>query len=828
MTGPAVQGVRSVFRDLRAGELRVLVGAVCIAVAAMTAVGFFTERVGQAVTIRSSEVLAADLVVRSNRPIPVDYLLRAGDAGIDTATGTSFPSVVVAGENTALADVEAVSEAYPLRGSLRTSATPYGESRPETRGPGPGEAWADPKLLARLEILPGAVVGVGALNLTVTRVLDYRPDQGWSFVDLAPALLISEEDVSATGLIQPGSRVSYRQMFAGPPGAIGDLRSFLEPRLGVSERIRDLQDAGPEIRRALERSQRFLGLAALVGVLLAAVAVAMAAGRYARRQIDPVALMKAFGARQSHVLRMMCSQLATLALAGGILGVCVGYVAQGGLAWLLADVAGGRLPASGPRPAVGGLTLALVVVAGFALPSLLATRRVPPLRVLRRDVPAPPPSAWLVIGAAAAAVLGIMLWQVGDLRLTGWLAGGIAGLAVALTGGALLLIWLAGRVRGTAGATWRYALAGLARRRGDSVIQVVAFGLGIMVLLLLAVVRQDLLVQWRASLPESAPNRFLINIQPDEVAAVGDFFAGHGADATLMPLVRARLTRIDGAPVEEMEFASSRARRLVDREANLSWAGRLQEDNEITSGEWWGETPEPGQVSVEEDFAQDLGISLGDRLEFDVAGESFSATVTSLRSVQWDSFRPNFFMLFSPGTLEAYPRTHIGSLHVGPDGGGILLDLIRRFPSITVIDIDAMLGQVRRVMDQASMAVEYVFMFSLVAGIAVLFAVVESGRDERQFESALLRALGARRRQILAGTLIEFSILGALAGGLAAGGARLVGAVLADRVFGLDYPPDPGMWLTGLAAGIVLVGGTGFLATRSVLTQPPVAVLRRF
>jgi len=823
-----VQGVRAVLRDLRAGELRVLVGAVCVAVASMTAVGFFTDRVGQAVTMRSSEVLAADLVVRSNRPIPEDYLQRAAAAGLETATGTSFPSVVVAGETTALADIEAVSDGYPLRGSLRTSDTPYGETRRDMHGPGAGEAWADPKLLARLDVPPGSVIGVGALKLRVTRVLDYRPDQGWSFVDLAPTLLINEGDVGATGLIQPGSRVSYRQMFAGTRAAIDEFRRYVEPRLGVSERIRDLQDTGPEIRRALDRAQRFLGLAALVAVLLAAVAVAMAAARYARRQIDPTALMKAFGARQSYLLRAACSQLVAVGLISGTLGVGLGYVAQGGLSWLLADVAGGRLPLPGLRPLVGGLVLGMVVLAGFALPLLIATRRVPPLRVLRRDVPAPPPSTWLAFGAAAAAVLGLMLWQVGDLRLTGWLALGVAGLAVALTGAALLMIWLAGRVRGSAGASWRYALAGLARRRTDSAVQVVAFGLGIMVLLLLAVVRGDLLGEWRASLPESAANRFLINIQPDEQSAVEDFFADRHVEATLMPLVRARLTRIDGRPVEDMELSSDRARRLADREANLSWAARLQEDNKLTAGAWWGDPPEPGQVSVEEDFARDLGISLGDRLEFDVAGETFAATVTSLRAVQWDSFRPNFFMLFSPGTLEAFPRTHIGSLHIGRSEGGVLLELIRQFPSITVIDIDAMLGQVRRVMDQAAMAVEYVFLFSLAAGVAVLFAVVESGRDERLFEGALLRALGARRRQILAGALIEFALLGTLAGIVAAAGAQLCGALLADRIFGLEYAASPWLWLIGAATGLLLVGGTGFLATRSVVSQPPVLVLRRF
>jgi putative ABC transport system permease protein len=822
------QGIRSVLRDLRAGELRVLIGAVTIAVAAMTAVGFFTDRVSQAVAIRSAEVLAADLVLRSNRPIEDTFLRRAEALGLATAKAVSFPSVVVAENATSLADIEAVGDGYPLRGRLRTSETPFGETRTESGIPEPGEAWADAKLLARLGAEPGAVLGVGAARVKVTRVLDYRPDQGWSFVDLAPTLLLNERDVEATGLIQPGSRVTYRQLFAGDAPAVARLRSYMEPRLGVSERIRDLSDAGPEIRAALDRAQRFLGLAALTGTLLAAVAVAMAAGRYARRQIDPVALMKAFGARQSFLLRAALSQVAAITFIGGLGGVALGYLSQAGLALLLSDLAGGNLPAPGPRPVVGGLVLAGVVLTGFALPSLVAIRRVPPLRVLRRDLSPPPPSAWLIYGTAVAAVLGLLFWQVRDVRLTAWLAFGVGLLALVLAAASMALIWFAGRVRGSAGASWRYALAGLARRRRDSVVQVVAFGLGIMVLLLLTVVRNDLLLEWRATLPENAANRFLINIQPDEVAQVWDFLDAKGIDVVLMPLVRARLVSINGTSIGNLDFESERGRRLADREANLSWSATLQEDNRLVEGDWWDETTSAGQVSVEQDFAVDVGIALGDRLTFDVAGETFSATVTSLRTVQWDSFRPNFFMLFPPGSLDIYPRTHIGSLYASPQDGAKLLELIRAFPSVTVIDIDAILGQVRRVMDQAAMAVQYVFLFSLAAGVLVLLAVVESGRDERLFESALLRALGGRRRQVLAGAVIEFSVLGALAGLLAAGGAQACGALLSDQVFRLEYSANPWLWLIGSVAGLLLVGGSGFLATRSVVSQPPDLVLRRF
>lgn len=829
MLGDAtIQGARSVLRDLRAGELRILLAAVTISVAAMTAVAFFTDRVSQVVAMRSAEVLAADLVVRSNRPIADDYGRRASELDVRHSTATSFASVVVAQDATALADIEAVSPGYPLRGQLRTAATPFAEPRVESDVPASGEAWGDPKLLARLGVAVGSVVTVGTLSLEITRVLDYRPDQGWSFVDLAPTLLINESDVPATGLIQPGSRVSYRHMFAGDQREIDRLRDYVASRLGVSERIRDLRDAGPEIRSALDRAQRFLGLAALVGTLLAAIAVAMAAARYARRQTDPVALMKAFGASQAYVLRMIIAQLATLAIIAGVAGVAIGFAAQHGLAYLLSDMAGGTLPAPGSRPVVGGLLLAALVLGGFAFPSLVATRRVPPLRVLRRDLAAPPPSVLFLYGLAVAAVLGLLLWQARDPVLAGWLGAAVVAFVLVLGLCAAILVWLATRVRGSAGAAWRYALAGVARRRRDSIVQVVAFGLGIMILLLLTVVRSELLVDWQATLPEDAPNRFLINIQPNEVEQVEAFLDAEVGGADLVPLVRARLVRINDASATELAIGSERGRRLVDREANLSSSASLQGDNRIIEGSWWDDGGTPGQVSVEVEFARDVGISVGDRLGFDVAGEDYVATVTSLRTVQWDSFQPNFFMLFSPGSLDAFPRTHIGSIHVGAGQRGFLLDMVRQFPSITVIDIDAVLGQVRRVMDQAALAVQYVFLFSLAAGIVVLLAVVESGREARMFESALMRALGARKSQVFAGAIIEFSVLGLLAGLLAAAGALATGALLADRVFRLEFSAGPWIWLIGAAAGLVLVGVTGILATRKVVTHSPMEVLRRF
>ena len=821
-------GLRSVLRDLRSGELLVLVAAITLAVAATTAVGFFTDRVGKAVVIRSAEVLAADLVLRSNREIKPDYIDHAHSLGLGTATLTSFASVVLATDAGALADIEAAGSGYPLRGELRTSLVPYGETRVEESLPAPGEAWADPRLLARLAVEPGATVTVGSTALLVTRVLDYRPDQDWSFVDLAPTLLINLADVEATGLVQPGSRVTYRQLFAGNPADVRKLRLFMEPKLDVSERLRDLSDAGPQIRNALQRAERFLSLAALAGALLAAVAVAMAGRRYAIRQTDSVALMKCIGVSKNFVLGVGLVQLVSIGIVAGCTGVVAGYVAQYGLAVLLSGVAGGPLPAAGFNPAVTGLGLSLLILAGFALPTWLQLRHVPPLRVLRRDVGPPPKSALLVYGLAVVTVLLVLYNQARDASLVAWMAGGIIVGAMVLAAAGGVLVWLGTRVRGSVGVAWRYAISGIARRGRESVLQVGAFGVGIMVLLLLTLIRGDLMAEWQASLPQDAPNRFLINIQSDEADDVQKFLNTRVDAASLVPMIRARLVEIDGKPISDMQFQSERARRLADREANLSWTGSLRDDNEVVEGEWWGPTPAAGEVSVEVDFARDLGVELDDRLTFDIAGERLDARVTSLRTVNWESFMPNFFMVFSPGTLEDYPRTHIGSIFVRDEQKGLVLDLVKRFPSVTVIDIDAILGQVRGVMDQAARAVEYVFLFALAAGIIVLLAVVEGGREERLFECAVLRTLGARRRQVLAAAAIEFTMLGFLSGLLAAVSASVIGSLIASRVFDLELSVDPWLWLAGVLTGVVVVGATGFLATRRVVDHPPREALRNF
>jgi putative ABC transport system permease protein len=476
---------------------------------------------------------------------------------------------------------------------------------------------------------------------------------------------------------------------------------------------------------------------------------------------------------------------------------------------------------------MGGVT-ALAVLVGFALPPMLQLKRVPPARVLRRNLEPPPLRYAVTYGLAIATLVGVLYWLVRDARLVGVLAAGIAVTLAVLYGAGFVLVRLAGRLRGAVGVAWRYGVANLARRGRESVVQVVAFGLGLMVLLLLAVVRGDLLEDWRASLPADTPNFFMINIPTAEAGEFADFMTARGLpEPRLFPMIRARMTAINGRPIEEIEPATDRGEGFAEREQNLSWAEQPQVDNRIVAGRWWDEADRGKHyVSVASEYQEELGLELGDRLSFDVAGETIEARVLSFREVEWDSFRPNFFLVFTPWTLDGLAGTWLTSVRLEAAQRTGLAELVRRFPSVSIFDIDAILAQVREVIDRASLAVQYVFLFTLAAGITVLLAAIQATRDERRYESAMLRTLGARRRVVLAGVASEFTALGMLAGVLAAIGATLAGWLLAREVFDLDYAIDPWVWAIGLAAGALIVGGAGTLAARGVVNHPPIATLR--
>jgi putative ABC transport system permease protein len=820
--------LRNLWRDCKSGELSVLMLALTVAVLSLTAVGFFTSRISQGVRAQAAEVLAADLRLEAPTPIPARYFAEAQARALRSARILSFPTAIFSGDASQLAALNAATASYPLRGHIRIADAPFGVARTTGRIPGRGEVWIDARIIAQLKLSLGEQLRIGAASFRVTEVLDYRPDQGTGFVNLAPAALLNYDDVPSTQLIQPGSRVTYSALFAGPPAAVESFREYVVATKAPGERLREVDESSRQLNSAIDRASRFLNLASLASVLLAAVAVAMGARRYATRHIDTVALMKCMGASQGFVLAISVIELSLLAVFAVGIGALLGYLAQSGLAWLLRDLIRTELPAPSLAPLPIALVTVLAMLIGFALPPLLQLKSTPPARVLRKTVSAPPLRYGLSYLLALAALFAILWSLVRDTELVLSVLAGVLGVGLVLALAGYGLVRLTGRLRGGVGVAWRYGLANVSRRGGGSVVQIVAFGLGLMVLLLLAVVRGDLLADWRRSLPADVPNNFLINIRPEERQSLQDFLQAHGlGQPQMFPMVRARITAINSRPSESLKLPGESGRGFLEREQNLTWSARLMDDNQLTAGSWWtaADVGKP-LVSISSEYQEALRLHLGDELSFDVAGETLTVRVASIRKIRWDSFRPNFFLVFPPGLLDGAAGTYMTSVFLTPAQRPALADLVRQFPTISVIDVDAILRQIREIMDRASLAVQYVFLFTLVAGIVVLLAAVQSTRDERRYESAILRTLGASRGTVLQGVAAEFSALGFLSGTLAAFGATGVGWVLARRLFSLQYTFDPWVWVAGLACGTVLVGLSGTLATRRVVNTPPIHTLR--
>ena len=820
--------MRMLARDWRAGEQRLLALALIVAVGSVTTVAFFADRVARSLTSEASQLLGADLVVVSDKALDDSFAHTARDLGLSATAAVRFPSMAQFAGRTLLAEVKAVAPGYPLRGKLRIRTAENGPDFEPGKTPPAGEVWADERLLHRLDLKIGSRLGLGEREFTVAAMVSEEPESSAGFINLGPRLMMNAADLPSTGLIQPGSRVSYRLFVAGNAQAVASFREFASQAVGPGQRVEDIRDARPEIKSALERAERFLGLSALMTVVLAGVAVALAARRYLQRHLDACAIMRCLGAGQWLILALHVLQFIMIGLIAGAAGCAVGFVCQFVLATVLAPVVSVTLPAPGLRPLVQGMVAGFVMLLGFALPPLIALRRVPTLRVLRRDLGAPDSSGLSAYLLGIAAVASLVLWQAQELKLGLYVLGGVMGTAAACAGFTLMVLYLLASLGRSAGLNWRFGLANLRRHRAGSVVQVTALGLGMMALILLTLVRAELLDNWRSRLPVDAPNRFLVNIQPDQVTEVTRFFAANGvAPPPLFPMVRGRLVEINGKPMSSRDYAEDRARRLVDREFNLSWVQPMQPDQPVVEGRWFDKEDAAMPVlSVEEGIAKAIGVKLGDTMTYDIAGSQLTAKIVSLRKVDWDSFRVNFFVVTPPGVLEKFPASYVTSLHLPAARSALMDDLVKRFPNLLVIDVAAILTQVQRMMDQVVKAIEFVFLFSIVAGLLVLFAALGSTHDEREFDAAVMRTLGASSRQLRTVQAAEFALIGALAGLLAAVGASAIGYVLADKVLNLPYAINPWVWLAGLLVGSAGVTVAGLLGTAKVLRTPPMQVFR--
>jgi len=822
-----IPGLRALQRDARTGEMRLLAMALVIAVAAVASVGFLADRISRALDRNSAQVLGADLVLQGSEPAGETVVDQARRLGLQTARTVQFPSMVSTPEHSQLVSLKAVDPGYPLRGSLRTAPAP-GEPDASAPGvPGPGTVWVDPQVLSQMSLKPGDMLQVGDLDLKIARVITLEPDRSVQFVNVAPRALINRSDLPATGLLGPASRASHALLVAGPDDAVRQFRTWLESRLARGEQLATMDSARPEITGSLKRGHQFMILVALLAVMIAAVAVGLATRQLAIRHRDGIAVMRCLGATRRRLGAMIGVEFVALALLASAMGVCIGFAVQGGLAGLVAGFFGTALPSPGWGPAWQGGATGLVLLLGFALPPLLTLRDVPPARVLRRDLAGRQAAQWTGWTVGIVVFLCLSWWVSGDVLLGGIISGGFLLALLVFAGLAWVLVSLLDAVRHQASmsASWRFAVGGLGRRKGLAITQVGALAIGLMALLLLAVARNDLLASWRDTLPANAPNTFLINIQPDQREALLSVLkAADLGETELAPMVRGRLVAIDGRPVDGRSYDSDRARRLVEREFNLSYLDVLPRSNTLKQGRWLDLSK--NEVSIETGLASTLGIKQGDRLTFDVAGQAVDVDVTSLRDVRWDSFDVNFFALLTAKALRDAPATYITALYLPPDKLPLKQTLVRDFPNLTVFDVGAILGQVQLIIDQAVRAVQLLFLFTLAAGVVVLCAVFFSTRDERTHEAAILRVLGASN-SVLAGALrVEMLLVGVVSGLLAAAGAVAVAWVLAHEVFEFSFTLPWWPWPAGALLGAAVAYGAGAIALRGVLRSPPMATLR--
>jgi putative ABC transport system permease protein len=812
---------RMLLRDWRAGELGVLAVALVIAVASVTSVGFFADRVSQALERDAHQLLGADLVLHADHPWSAGMVERVRASGVQTAEALNFVSMALRAGQSQLAGVKAVSENYPLRGRLRTAAAPGAPDAIAERGPAPGTVWLEERLITALGAPVGSTVRLGKAELRVAAVLTLEPERGANFFNLAPRLMMNLADVPATGLVQTGSRISYYLYAAGEREPIRLLEENLRGELGRGERIDTLESGRPEIRASIERAQRFLSLTALLAAVLAGVAIALGTRRFVERHLDGCAVLRCLGATQARLLALYAGEFALLGLIACALGALIGYVAQLGIGAALADLIRAELPPPTPWPALQGLLVGLVLLLGFALPPLIQLKNVPALRVMRREAGAPKRGTVAAYGFGLALLAGLLIWQAGDLKLGAYVVGGFALAVLVFFAVAWVALRILSRLRPRNRAL-RYGFANLRRHSQGNAVQVASLALGLTAVLLLSFTRNDLVEAWRRSAPPDAPNRFLLGVQPDQLESVKKFLATHGlGQPELYPMVRGRAVAVNSRPVSEADYGEERARRLVEREFNLSYMETLPAHNAISAGQWTADG-----LSVEEGIAQRLGWQLGDELTFNVGGETFRAPITSLRRLRWDSMKVNFFVIAPPGVLGKFPTSYISAFRVPPAAEPQLNRLALQFPNITIVDIGAALRQAQALVDQLIAAVQFIFLFALGAGLLVLYSALVATEDERRREAAVMRVYGASRAQVAGAQRVEFLAMGLLAGVLATIGAAVIGQVLARRVFELDLPPSAALLIVGPLAGLALLSLNAWLSSRKVLRASPALTLR--
>ena len=807
-------------RERAHGEWRVLLLALIIGVGSVSTTGFLGDRLTRALGDQSARFLGADVLVSSPRPIVAfpSHALRSSRA-------LEFSSMVARGEAFQLASLRAVDAAYPLKGAVRIADRPFAAGQPRRAQPPPGSVYVDQALLPLLQAQVGDPVQIGEATFRIAGVVVEEPGQLGGVFGLAPRVFMHADDVAATRILQPGSRLSYLYQFAGDAAQIAAFSAALKPQLDATQRLVGTRDGVESLRGALTNADRYIQLTGLVSLLLSVAAIAIAAHRHALRHYDQAALLRCMGATSAQLRGLYGVQLGVLGLLGSAIGVALGALMQSGLAMLLLpDTA--RLPALGWTPAWVAIASGLLALAAAAFPALMRLIRVSPLRVLRRDLPPLPLAAWVSLLVSGTILLALIAWYAQDIKLVALFVGALlalAGVLALLAQGALLL----GRsVQNMAHGPLRFGLAQLLRHRFDSSLQLGAFTLALFLIALLALVRSDLIDNWRQQLPPGAPNHFLVNIAPTQTDAVRRFLAQRQLQPSdSYPMVRGRLTSKNGLPIESTLPSEQRDNNSLRRELNLTWTNTLAANNQIVAGRWHANRA-AAEISVESGMAKKLQLALGDTLGFAIGDQTVSARITSIRSVKWDSMQPNFFVIFAPGQLNQMPANYIASVYIPPTQTGLLPEFVKTFPGVTVIALDKLIANLEAVFNQILGAIQLLLGFLLAAGLAVVLATLLASLDARQQEAVLLRTLGAARAYLARGLWSEFIVLGLLAGLLASVCAEVAMAIIADRMFDLAPQFHPWLWGVLPVTGALLIGASGWLTTRHITRVPPMQSLR--
>jgi putative ABC transport system permease protein len=840
----AVQlGWRNLWRDLRSGELNLLVVSVVLAVAALSAVGFFSDRLQAGLWRDARQLIGGDAVVVSDKPSAENFLQKAKEFGLKTNQTLSFPSMARAddaqGGETKLVALKAVSEGYPLRGQLTllnnsgSDASGKPTSQVTRQVPTSGQAWVDPAMLDVLNLKLGDKLWLGDKSFQISALIDREPDRGAGFMNFAPRVMVNQSDIPATGLIQPASRLSYRMAVAGDESQANVQKFITWAREEVAKpevrgvQVESMESGRPEMRQTLDRAEKFLNLVALLAALLCAVAVALAARTFAAKHLDACALLRVLGQSQKTLLIAYAFEFITAGLVASLLGLMVGYGVHHAFVWLLAGLVDAQLPPASGAPALLGLGMGLTLLLAFGLPPVLQLAQVPALRVIRRDMGGLQPASVGVLIAGLLGFAGALMWASRDVKLGLMTVGGFA-IATLLFAGATWLALKLLRNWVPSDATPRWLLLATRQvmaRPVYAVLQVSALSVGLLALVLLVLLRTDLISSWRKATPVNAPDRFVINVQPDQTEAFQKSLQQTGVqNYDWYPMIRGRLVAINGKTVSPQDYTEERAKRLVDREFNLSSRAAQPEHNEVVQGVW--QDNEKDAVSVEVGIAQTLGLKMGDRLQFDIGGVVSEGRITSLRKVDWGSMRANFFVIYPVDNLPNVPLSYMAAFKT-PDVPSFERNLLQQFPNVTSVDLRASFTQIQKVLDQVIRAVEFLFAFTLLAGLLVLMAAVTSTREERKREFAIMRALGATGRLLSQVQTAELMGVGLLAGFLASLVAELVGWGLAHFVFEFEWTASLWVPVAGALTGALLAWLAGWWGLAEVLRQPVSQTLRQ-